>query len=119
MTIGIGTSDGVRVCEHLARSAEFLIFDVEDGRVRNRSVRRRGEGPCGNHASFVELLEGCTAVLCGGIGQGAVNSLFAAGIQPLVLAQPLTVEEALAGYLEGRLATTDARQCLCGPDHHH
>ena len=117
MKIGIGTSDGVSVCDHLARSAEFLIFDVQDGGVVSRSVRRRGEGPCGNHASFVEMLEGCTAVLCGGIGQGAVNSLVGAGIQPLVVAEPLTVAEALAAYLEGRLETTDARQCLCGPDH--
>ena len=119
MKIGIGTSDGVRVCDHLARSAEFLIFEVTDGRVAGKSVRRRGEGPCGNHASFVEMLEGCGAVLCGGIGQGAVNSLVAAGIQPLVLKQPQTVEGALADYLEGRLATTEERQCLCGPDHRH
>jgi hypothetical protein len=61
--IAIATSDGVSVCDHLARS--------------------------GNHAAFVSMLNGCDAVICGGIGEGAAVST------------------------EGRLATSDERVCLC------
>jgi predicted Fe-Mo cluster-binding NifX family protein len=69
---------------------------------------------CGNHGSFTDLLAGCGAVICGGIGQGAVNALAAHGIEPIVLASPFSIEDAAAGYLSGTLATTDRRVCLCG-----
>lgn len=112
--LGVGTSDGVTVCDHLAHSAAFVVFEIADGRVTGQSVRKRGSGVCGNHATFVELLAGCSTVLCGGIGQGAVNSLTAHSITPLVLAERLSIDDAVAQWLAGTLATTDARQCLCG-----
>jgi predicted Fe-Mo cluster-binding NifX family protein len=115
--IAIGTSDGVSVCDHLARSSSFLIFDVEGGRVVSRSSRERGRDGCGNHASFVEMLEGCRAVLCGGIGTGAYDSLVAHGIQPVVTAGSHSAEEAAELYLADKLATTTERVCLCGPSH--
>ena len=112
--LGIATTDGVSVCDHLARCASVIVFHIESGMVVGRSVRSRESDQCGNHKSFVELLEGCSAVICGGIGQGAVNSLQANGIEPIVLAAPMAVDDAAAGYLAGSLVTTDARVCLCG-----
>ncbi|MBZ5586644.1 MAG: hypothetical protein LAQ30_31550 [Acidobacteriia bacterium] len=111
--IAIGTTDGVSLCDHLARSAAFIVLDVEDGRIASRSERRRDSGPCGNHKSFVEMLEGCDAVICGGIGQGAFDALRQHGITPVVAAASHGIEEAAALYLEGRLATTGERVCLC------
>ena len=113
MQIAIGTTDGISVCDHLARSAAFFVLLVEDGRVVSKSLRERFGGKCGNHASFVELLEGCGAVICGGIGQGAFDSLKAAGIEPVVAMGKHTAEEAAELYLAGKLPTTDARVCLC------
>jgi predicted Fe-Mo cluster-binding NifX family protein len=112
MQIAIGTTDGISVCDHLARSSAFFVLEIEDGRVVSKSLRERF-GKCGNHASFVELLAGCGAVICGGIGQGAFDSLKAAGIEPVVAAEKHTAEEAAALYLAGALPTTDARVCLC------
>ena len=109
--VAIATADGVSVADHLARSAAFVVVDLESGA---RSVRDRGTDECGNHRSFVDLLAGCRAVICGGVGQGAVNSLTAHGIQTIVLSAPMSVEDALAGYRSGTLVTTDARVCLCG-----
>ncbi len=113
MQIAIGTTDGISVCEHLARSSAFFVFTVEDGRIISKSLRERFNGACGNHATFVDLLEGCNAVICGGIGQGAFDSLKAAGIEPVVAAGKHSAEEAASLYLAGTLATTDARVCLC------
>jgi predicted Fe-Mo cluster-binding NifX family protein len=113
MHIAIGTTDGTAVCDHLARSAAFIVFEVQDGRAVSKSVRDRRQGACGNHASFVEMLAGCGAVLCGGIGQGAADSLQAHGIEPVVLAARHTVDEAITQYLEGKLITTNERVCLC------
>ncbi|MFB3827258.1 MAG: NifB/NifX family molybdenum-iron cluster-binding protein [Bryobacteraceae bacterium] len=114
LRIGVGTTDGVSLCEHLARSTEFVIFEIENGRVVSRSVRRRDPGECGRHSTFVEMLEGCEIALCGGIGGGAAKSLSAAGILPVVAAGRHTMEDAVALYLAGTLPTTDERVCLCG-----
>ena len=111
--IGISTNDGVSVCGHLAQSSAFLILQVEDGRVSSQTVRSRSTETCGGHATFVELLNGCHAVLCGGIGQGAADSLMAHGIAPIVLAGRMTIDQAVAGYLAGTLVTTGERVCLC------
>lgn len=112
--IGIATTDGISVCDHLARCASVIVFQIKNGIVVGRSVRARGTDACGNHNSFLELLAGCSGVICGGIGQGAVNALQANGIEPIVLASPMPVDDAAAGYLAGSLVTTDARVCLCG-----
>jgi predicted Fe-Mo cluster-binding NifX family protein len=109
----IATADGVSVCDHLARSGAFVIVEVEEGRETARSIRRRNTDACGNHRTFVQLVEGCGAVICGGIGEGAASALQANGVATVVLAERTTIEAAIAGYLAGTLATTDARVCLC------
>ena len=72
--IAIATTDGVSVSDHLARSAAFVVVELASG---VRTARVRGTEACGNHATFVEMLSGCDAVICGGIGQGAAVSLAA------------------------------------------
>jgi hypothetical protein len=48
----------------------------------------------------VEILSGCDAVICGGIGSGAWDLLTAQSIQPTVLAGAISIEEAISGYLD-------------------
>jgi predicted Fe-Mo cluster-binding NifX family protein len=114
--IAIATTDGISVCDHLARSAAFVVVEVNSGVCGARTVRKRGTDVCGNHATFVEMLAGCSAVICGGIGQGAAVSLAAHGIRPLVApaAAGKPIDDALRAWLEGRLDTSDERVCLCG-----
>lgn len=112
--IAVGTTDRATVCHHLARSSSFLVFEVRDGQIVSKTARDRQSDTCGQHLSFVQVLEGCDAVLCGGIGQGAAVSLEANGIEPVVTAGPHSIDEALSLYLEGKLATTTERVCLCG-----
>ena len=111
--IAIATADGISVCDHLARSREFVIVEIAGGAEASRQVRPRGDSACGNHKSFLELAEGCRAVICGGIGQGAWDSLKAGGIDPVVLTGVCGIDEAIAGYLAGTLAITGERVCLC------
>ena len=113
--IAIATADGVSVCDHLARSAAFVVVEVNSGVPGGRVTRARGTEACGNHATFVEMLAGCDAVICGGIGQGAAVSLAAHGIRALVspAAAGTPIDDALRAWIEGRLATSDARVCLC------
>ena len=111
--IAVATADGLSVGEHLARSASFVVMEVAEGKVVSRVVRHRENGPCGNHKSFVEMLEGCDAVICGGIGQGAFDALSACGIKPVVAAGSFAIDDAAEQYLAGSLATTGERVCLC------
>ncbi len=112
--IAIATADGASVADHLARSSAFIVVEIEDGRISSRAVRTRETAECGNHKTFVEMLAGCQAVICGGIGEGAYNSLVKVGIRPVVAADPHTVEDALSQFLAGTLTTTNERVCLCG-----
>jgi predicted Fe-Mo cluster-binding NifX family protein len=114
LTFAIATSDGVSVCDHLARSAAFVILEVENGAVVSRSERARVADQCGNHHTFMDLAAGCRAVICGGVGQGAVNALAANGVETIVLAGKMSIEDAAAGYVAGTLADTGERVCLCG-----
>jgi predicted Fe-Mo cluster-binding NifX family protein len=113
--IAIATADGVSVCDHLARSAAFVVVEVNSGVPGARVVRARGTEACGNHATFVEMLAGCDAVICGGIGEGAAVALAAHGIRSLVAptAAGGPIDDALQAWIEGRLATSDERVCLC------
>jgi predicted Fe-Mo cluster-binding NifX family protein len=114
--IAIATADGVSVCDHLARAAAFVVVEVNSGVPGARQTRARGIEACGNHATFVEMLAGCDAVICGGIGQGAVAALAAHGIRALVApsAAGTPIDDALQAWIEGRLITSDERVCLCG-----
>ena len=113
--IAIATADGVSVCDHLARSAAFIVVEVNSGVPGVRTARVRGTEAGGNHATFVEMLAGCDAVICGGIGQGAAVSLAAHGIRTLVSPSSVgtKIDEAVRAWIEGRLTTSDERVCLC------
>jgi predicted Fe-Mo cluster-binding NifX family protein len=112
--LAIATTDGSSGCDHLARSVAVVVFDIENGAVVSHSVRSRATDSCGQHRSFVGLMAGCQAVICGGIGQAAATALAANAIEPVVLAAPVSIEEAAAGYLAGSLVATTERVCLCG-----
>jgi predicted Fe-Mo cluster-binding NifX family protein len=111
--IAIATTDGMSVCDHLARSTAFLILEIQDGAIVSGTFRSRLTDTCGNHAGFVEMVTGADAVMCCGIGQGAADVLASNGIEPLVLDGPHSIDEAVQKYLDGKLALSDERVCLC------
>src|SRR5689334_19516485 len=96
--IAVATSDGVSVADHLAHSTAFRIVEVADGQAGPATLRPRAATNCGQHATFVDLLRDCRAVVCGGIGKGAADSLVANGIEPLVIAGRMSIDEAVTRY---------------------
>ena len=112
--LAIATSDGISVSHHLARSTAFLILEIQDGAIVSGTFRSRSSDTCGKHESFVEMLSGADAVICGGIGQGAADALAAHGIEPMVVAAPHSIDDAVNGFLAGSLALSGDRVCLCG-----
>jgi len=111
--LAIATTDGISVCAHLARSTAFLILEIQDGAITSGTFRSRPTDTCGTHASYVDMLTGANAVICGGIGQGAADALAAQGIEPLVVGGPHSIDEAVNRFLAGSLSLTGERVCLC------
>jgi predicted Fe-Mo cluster-binding NifX family protein len=111
--IAIATTDGISVCDHLARSTAFLILEIQDGAIISGTFRSRPMDTCGNHAGFVDMVAGASAVMCCGVGQGAADVLVENGVEVLVLDGQHSIDEAVNGFLAGSLRLTSERACLC------
>lgn len=127
MKIAVPTNDGVSISEHFGRSAAFLVFDTEAGKIKARELRTNGakhshdQGACGhqstesnqhNHAGILAALEGCELVICAGMGQRAAEALEGQGTQ-VVVAGPASAEETVIAYLAGTLPSTTEGFCRC------
>jgi predicted Fe-Mo cluster-binding NifX family protein len=128
MKIAVASSNGTNISPHFGRSSCFLIFDVVDGKIVGKEVRSNtftahGRGECRgeqphdhgvhSHASIVEALRDCNAVLCYGMGWRAAEALGREGIAPFVLGEECTPERAVTLFLDGKLAPASNELCRC------
>lgn len=63
-----------RIFQHFGKTSAFLVAEIEDQEVKSEQLRStNGSG----HGALSALLSewGVDTVICGGIGQGAVNAL--------------------------------------------
>jgi predicted Fe-Mo cluster-binding NifX family protein len=128
MKIAVAISDGGAVSSHFGRSAGFVVFDVEDGKVvgrheRSNSFTPHAQGQCDgtghhhhegshSHAGVVNALSDCAVVLCGGMGRHAADELSANGIRPFVIDGPGSAEDAVSAFLSGNLKAAGTF-CAC------
>jgi predicted DNA-binding protein (UPF0251 family)/predicted Fe-Mo cluster-binding NifX family protein len=117
MKIAVATNDGATVSPHFGRSRAFLVFDIQDGAIAGREERPNSHagGGCGHHdhaggehgphshAGILAALEGCEAVLCGGMGWRAAEDLKSAGIKAYVVGAHCPAEEAVGLLITGKL----------------
>lgn len=96
------TYDNGNVFGHFGKTEQFKVYDVEDGKVVNSQILgTNGEG-CGALAGILNIAD-VDALICGGIGGGAVNAIEEAGIKLYAGASGNTdaaVEALIAGTLE-------------------
>lgn len=96
------TYDNGNVFEHFGKTEQFKVYDIEDGKVVGTQILdTNGEG-CGALAGILNTAN-IDALVCGGIGGGAVNAVQAAGIKLYAGASGDTdavVEALIAGTLE-------------------
>jgi len=124
--IAVASSDGIQISPHFGRSSHFLVFTVEDGKtigkeLRSNTFTAHARGECHgdgqhdhgakSHASLVEALHDCGAVLCYGMGWRAAEALSQGGIQPYILSKRCNPEEAVALFLGGKLPSVDQGFC--------
>jgi len=124
MKIAVITEDGKKISQHFGRAPFYLVLTVEDGIVVNRELREKlghahfaaepheGEhhgaghgmdaGSHTRHANMAEAISDCEVLLCGGMGQGAYESVRRLKIQPLVT-DMRDIDTAVQAYLDGTL----------------
>jgi predicted Fe-Mo cluster-binding NifX family protein len=124
MKIAAITDDGRTISQHFGRAPHYLVVTVEDGKIVSRELRDKlghahfsgapheadspgqphGLGPAAQsrHAQMAEAIADCQALLCGGMGRGAYQSMVERGIRPVVT-DIASIEEAVLAYVEGRI----------------
>ena len=128
MKIAVPTNDGFSISEHFGRSAGFLVFEVQDGRITARETRANtmqhthghgdgghhaGEGGEHSHAAILSALSGCDVVICAGMGWRAAEALKQGGVGSVIMTEPGPAEEKVSAYLAGKLSSSAPAFCRC------
>lgn len=124
MKIALITDDGKKISRHFGRAPYYLVVTIEDGQVTAREMRDKlghthftgqeaGEqsderhgfdpGSHNKHVNMAEVIADCQALICGGMGAGAYESMRQLNIQPVVTELD-DIDQAIQAYLSGTLA---------------
>jgi predicted Fe-Mo cluster-binding NifX family protein len=110
------TYAGGAIFQHFGHTAQFKIYEVENGAVVSAQVVDTDGHGHGALAGFLSA-QGVDTLICGGIGGGAQMALAAAGIK-LHGGIAGEADEAVAALLAGSLDYNPAPNCN-HHDHHH
>ncbi len=123
MKVALITEDGKSVSRHFGRAPYYMVLTIENGQIVNREMRDKlnhshfanephehqpgqphgfGAEEQDRHSRMAQPITECEAVVCGGMGAGAYQSLQAAGIHPIVT-DLRDIEEAARAYMEGKI----------------
>lgn len=123
MKIAVITDDGKTISRHFGRAPYYMVLTIEEGRVVKREMRDKighnhfahshseeshgaehGLDPASHnkHVSMAEAISDCQALICGGMGMGAYESMRRLNIQPLVT-ELEDIDAAAQAYIDGKL----------------
>ncbi len=120
MRVAVAASDERVISEHFSRTSRFLIYDIQDGQVRNKEshdvvltdaqwaaceLERAGNSDSvqPDYQPLLDVLDGCQVVLCRGMGWRAAQELVRHGVNPIVILDQLTPDQAVEKYIWGGL----------------
>ena len=115
MKIAVTYENG-QIFQHFGHTAQFKLYEVEDGKIVNAEViDTNGSG----HGALAGLLSSLNAdvLICGGIGGGAQMALAQAGIK-LFGGVNGNADEAVGAFLANSLNYDPEAKCD-HHDHHH
>ena len=124
MRIAAITEDERTISQHFGRAPYYLVLTVENGQIVDRQRRDKvghanfanehhaehapgqphGFDPASQnrHAQMAQAIADCQALLCGGMGKGAYESMRSCGIQPVVT-DILSIDEAVRAFVDGTI----------------
>jgi predicted Fe-Mo cluster-binding NifX family protein len=124
MKIAVISDDGETISEHFGRAPYYVVLTVEDGQIMATETRskaghgvfvgqdrpgldargRHGYGGTSEakHQSMAGTIADCQALIAGGMGWGAFESLHSYGIEPVVT-DVRDIHEAAVRYAQGDL----------------
>jgi Uncharacterized conserved protein len=123
MKIAAITDDGKTISQHFGRAEHYLVLTVENGKITNRELRSKlghnqfagteheehhgeahgmDEAHHDRHVQMASSISDCQALLCGGMGMGAYESMRRLNIQPVVT-DLLDIDQAVQAYIDGKL----------------
>jgi len=104
--IAVVSDDGVTISQHFGRAEMYVVLTIEDGRIVAEETRPKlghsafvgqphadldaqgrhgfGEGAQSRHQQMAEAVGDCQALIAGGMGWGAQESLRQRGIEVVV-----------------------------------
>ncbi len=115
MKIAVTHEQG-QIFQHFGHTGAFKVYDIKDGEViKSEVVDTNGSG----HGALAGMLLklGVDALICGGIGGGAVNALSMVGIE-IYAGVTGECDEAVETLLAGNLDQNAEANCS-HHDHHH
>ena len=124
MKIAAITEDGKTISQHFGRAPYYLVLTIEEGKVTNREMRDKmghsqfheethageslGQGhgmdaqSHNKHVDMAQAIADCKALLCGGMGMGAYESMRRLNIRPVVT-DLRDIETAVQAFIDGKL----------------
>ena len=112
MAIIAVTYDNGEVFQHFGKTEMFKLYEIVDGKVVSERVIDTGGFGHGSLAGYLKDLN-VSALICGGIGAGAINMLASQGIKVFSGASG-SADSAIDAYINGKMS--DSNRCTC--DHH-
>lgn len=106
------TYENEMVFQHFGHTAQFKVYDVEDGKIVAKSVINTNGSGHGTLARFLTDIK-TEVLICGGIGGGAQIALKEAGIK-LFGGVSGSCDKAVEAYISGALEFNPDVKC----DHH-
>lgn len=103
MRIAIPVMDGL-ISPHFARCGEFALYDIEDGKVTNRSSSLPPPHGPGVLPQWLKE-QGATVIIASGMGPRAQGLFEQQGIEVVLGAAEHSPEDTVANYLNGTLET--------------
>lgn len=121
--IAVVSDDNQNISQHFGRASFFVVFEIKEGKVVNRETRQKtghqqyknsvsenehtkpngqSETSQSRHAGMAQIISDCEAVICGGMGMGAYDSMKRFNIKPVVT-DCLDPETAVQAYIDGIL----------------
>lgn len=123
MKIAVITDDGKTISQHFGRAPYYMVLTIEEGKIVNSEKRDKlghnqfsaigpeehnheqhglDDASHNKHAQMAGSIADCQALLCGGMGMGAYESMRRLNIQPIVT-DLRDIETAVQAYIDGKL----------------